>query len=69
MRWYHQQECKVSPNQALGREESNVWREHLKLERADALLHHPAKGSVTPLRIVEDVAYMDFHSDDEDDVG
>jgi hypothetical protein len=65
---YHASACRKSPNVRLGINEAEVWRAQNRAADKSAD-RHPAKGVQRPLRIVEDVAYMDHHSDRDDDLG
>ena len=72
----HSRYCKRFPNQVLSANEAEVWRaQNRSAEQAEtrrllaaSVIEHPARGSKRPLRIVEDVGYMDHHSDRDDDV-
>jgi hypothetical protein len=65
---YHASACRKSPNVRLGINEAEVWRAQNRAA-SKAAERHPASGTQRPLRIVEDVEYMDHHSDDLDDDG
>jgi len=65
---YHASACRKSPNVRLTINEAELWRAQNRAADT-SLQRHPAKGAQRPLRIVEDVGYLDAHIDDDDDLG